>query len=236
MPPTIPKSDFEVVEGTNYDASNIKKYVYDIKFEVVMKGGTKPVPSKASLTKAMMTIKNVKRKTDKIDFFDTNGHQISPDLRGIDQDEIEGRFCMEIGGIDDNHLFFACKIQTTIVFSILKGRTIDEFKKHNIYMKIHKGGYKYGVNWAPIGFFLKQHPGFIDTVTARDNLLTTIANSGYNDKAFFDDDQKTKIAKAIDPEAHLESFDPLAIPFEIIQSSIAAKATTTSLFKPMQSL
>jgi len=129
----------------------------------------------------------------------------------------------EVGGIDDNHLFFACKIKTTIAFSIIKGCTIDEFKKHNIYIKIHKGGYKYGVNWSPIGFFLKQHPGFIDTVTARDNLMKTIANSWNQDKAFFDDDQKTRITKVMDPDAHLESFDPLTIPFEIVQSSISAK-------------
>jgi hypothetical protein len=231
MPPTIPESDFEVVEGTNYEASNIKKYVYNIKFEVVMKEGTKMIPGKASLTKAMMTIKNAKRKTDKIDFFDTNGFQISPDLRGIDQDEIEGRFCMEVGGIDDNHLFFACTIQTTIAFSIIKGRTIDEFKKHNIYIKIHKGGYKYGVNWSPIGFFLKQHPGFTDTVAARDKLMKTITNSWYQDKVFFDNEQKTKIAKVIDPEAHSESFDPLAIPFEIIQSSISAKNSDNEVIR-----
>ena len=36
MLPTIPKSDFEAMDG-NPDPSNIKKYVYDIKFEVVMK-------------------------------------------------------------------------------------------------------------------------------------------------------------------------------------------------------
>jgi hypothetical protein len=224
MPPTIPESEFEAVEGTNYETSNIKKYVYNIKFEVVMKEGTKTIPGKASLVKAMKTIKNAKRKTEKIDFFDTNGQQISPDLQGIDNDDIEGRFCMEIGGSDDNNLFFACTIQTTIAFSILKGRTIDEFKKHNIYFKIHKGGFKYGVNWSPIGFFLKQHPGFIDTKVVRGNMMQTIAKSWYHDKSFFDDEQKTKIAKTIEPEIHHESlFDPHSIPFEVIQTTISAK-------------
>ena len=73
MPPTIPESDFEAMEDTNYETSNIKKYVYDIKFEVVMKEAIKMMPGKASLTKAMAAIKNSKRKNEKIDFFDTNG-------------------------------------------------------------------------------------------------------------------------------------------------------------------
>jgi len=141
MPPTIPESDFEAVEGANYEVSNIKKYFYNIKFEVVMKEGTKTIPGKASLTKALMTLKNAKRKTEKIDFFDTNGFQISPDLRGIEHDEIEGRFCMEIGGQNANNLLFGCTIKTTVAFSVLKGRTLDDFKQNNIYIKIHTGGF-----------------------------------------------------------------------------------------------
>jgi hypothetical protein len=171
MPPTIPESDFEAMED-DYETFSGKKHNYQVKFEVVLKEGTKTIPGKASLIKAMTTVKNAKRKTEKIDFYDTNGQQISTDLQGIDQDEIEGRFCMEIGGINDNKLFFGCTIVTDISFSILKGRTLDDFKKHNIYFKIHNGGFKYGVNWSPIGFFLKQHPGFIDTVTERDNMTT----------------------------------------------------------------
>ena len=205
------------------DTSNIKKYVYDIKFEVVMKDGTKTIPGKSSLVKALLTIKNSKRKTEKIDFFDTNGIQISPDIRGIEQDEIEGRCCMEVGGSNGNHLFFACTIQTNIPFSVLKGRTIDDFKKNNIYFKIHKGGFKYGVNWSPIGFFLKQHPGFIDNQTLRDNLMMKIVNSWNNETDYFDDDQKNKISRIIDPETHLGNFDPTLIPFEIIQTTILAK-------------
>ena len=165
MPPTIPESDFEAMNGDK-DPSDVKNFVYDIKFEVVMKDGTKTIPGKASLVKAMTTIKNAKRKAEKIDFFD-NGIQISHDLCGIEQDDIEGRFCMESGSHNGNQLFFACTIQTTIPFSILKGRTLHNFKNHNIYFKIHKGGFKYRVNWSPIGFFIKQHPGFVDYTTTR---------------------------------------------------------------------
>ena len=71
MPPTIPESDFEAMED-DYETSNIKKYVYDIKFDVVMKDGTKTIPGKASLLKALMTIKNAKRKTEKIDGIEAN--------------------------------------------------------------------------------------------------------------------------------------------------------------------
>ena len=68
MPPTIPESDFEAMDDDNYKTSTIKKYVYNIKFEVVMKEGTKMMPGKASLIKAMTTIKNAKRKDEKMDF------------------------------------------------------------------------------------------------------------------------------------------------------------------------
>jgi hypothetical protein len=174
MLPTIPESDFEVMED-NYETSNIKKYVYEIKFEVMPKEEIETIPGKASLIKSLLIIKNAKRIQDKINFFDTNGIQISPDLCGIEQNEIEGRFCMETGGKDDKKLFFACSIQSTLLFTLLfnviKGRTLNDVKKYGIYAKIHHGGFRYGVNWSPIGFFIKQHPGFVDTKIVRNELL-----------------------------------------------------------------
>jgi hypothetical protein len=222
MPSTIPESDFEAMED-KMDSTNNKKYVYNIKFEVVLKERTGSIPGKASLTKTLMTLQNARRKHEKIDFFDTNGMQISPNLQGIDQDDIEGRFCMEMGGYDESTLFFACTIQTTIPFSVLKGRTIDDFKKHNIYIKIHRGGYKYGVNWSPIGFFIKQHSGYVDNAIVRENLMKKIVYSWNHDDEFFDEDQKSKIVKILEPENHHETFDPTMIPFEIVQASIYAK-------------
>ena len=205
------------------DTKQNGKHVYDIKFEVVLKEASETVPGKASLIKAMSTLKNVKRKKEKIDFFDTNGMQISPDLRGIEDDEIEGRFCMEIGGLGKSILFFACTVQSLIVYHHLKSRTLNKLKKHNIFMKIHRGGYKYGVNWSPIGFFLKHHPSFVDNGQLRETLMKKITKSWNNDKEFFDEDQKDKIRKIIDNDPTNESFDPANIPFEIIQSSVFAQ-------------
>jgi hypothetical protein len=56
MPPTIPESDFETMEG-NKEASNDDKYVYDIKFEVVLKEELEqPLPTIASaLTELIAT-------------------------------------------------------------------------------------------------------------------------------------------------------------------------------------
>jgi hypothetical protein len=77
MPPTIPESDFETMEG-NMEASNNNKYVYDIKLEVVLKEELETVPRKASLLKSLRTIKKIKQKQEKINFYNTSGLQISP--------------------------------------------------------------------------------------------------------------------------------------------------------------
>ena len=226
MLPTIPESDFETMEG-NMEATNNDNYVYDIKFEVVLKEEMKTVPGKASLLKSLRAIKNIKRQQEKIDFYDTSGIQISPDLLGIEEKEIGRRFCVETGGMNNRSLFFACTIHTNITFAEIKGRTIKEFKANNIYLKIHRGGFKYGVNWSPIGFFIKMHPGFVSRETLKDDLMEKIKDSWeQNDDGFFDDDQKTKIIKIIDEQSNAFTFDPTTIPFEIIQSSIMAKNST----------
>ena len=223
MPPTIPESDFEAMEDI-MEAPNNDKYVYDIKFEVVLKEELETIPGKASLLKSLRTIKKIKRQQEKIDFYDTSGLQISPDLLGIDEKEIGRRFCVETGGMNNRSLFFACTIHTNITFAEIKGRTIKEFKTNNIYLKIHRGGFKYGVNWSPIGFFVKMHPGFVSRETLKDDVMDKIHNSWeQNDDGFFDDDQKMKIIKVIEDESNLNTFDPKTIPFEIIQSSIMAK-------------
>lgn len=222
MPSTIPESDFEGMDG-KMDPTNNGKYVYDIKFEVVLKEVTGTIPGKTSLTKSLMTLKHAKRPKETIDFYDTNGMQISPDLRGIDTDEIEGKFCMETGGIDKSTLFFGCTIHTTIPFSTIKSRTIDEFRQHNIYFKIHRGGFKYGVNWSPLGFFVKYHPSFVDNQMIKTNLMEKIVKCWNDDDDFFDEEQKKKFIKIIDNESNLINFDPSTIPFEVIQTSVFAK-------------
>jgi hypothetical protein len=156
MLPTIPESKFEAMEG-NIDPSNDKKYVYDIKFEVVLKEAIGTIPGKASLIKSLMTIKNAKRKKEKIDFSILTASKSVQTSKESNMTILRGRFCMEIGGSEDNNLFFACKIQMNITFSTIKGRTINEFKRHGIFFKIHQGGFKHRVNWLPIGFFIKQH-------------------------------------------------------------------------------
>ena len=208
MPPTIPESDFETMEG-NMEATNTDKYVYDIKFEVVLKEELETVPGKASLLKSLRTIKKIKRQQEKIDFFDTSGLQISPDLLGINEKEIGRRFCVETGGLNNRSLFFACTIHTNITFAEIKGRTIKEFRSNNIYLKIHRGGFKYGVNWSPIGFFIKMHPGFVSRETLKDDLMEKISYSWeQNNDGFFDDEQKSKIIKIIDEDSNPNTFDP----------------------------
>jgi hypothetical protein len=87
---------------------------------------------------------------------------------------------METGGMDDNTLFFACTIQTTIPFLSIKGRTINEFRRHNTFLKIHRGGFKYGVNWSPLGFFIKHHPSFVNE-TIKSNLIPERLPDNTND-------------------------------------------------------
>ena len=48
MSPTIPESDFEAMEGI-MEAPNNNKYVYDIKFKVVLKEELETVVRKARL-------------------------------------------------------------------------------------------------------------------------------------------------------------------------------------------
>jgi len=231
MPPTIPESDFEAMDD-NMEATNSDIYVYDIKFEVVLKEELETVPGKASLLKSLRAIKNIKRQQEKIDFYDTSGVQISPDLIGIEEKEIGRRFCVETGGMNNRSLFFACTIHTTITFAEIKGRTIKEFKANNIYLKIHRGGFKYGVNWSPIGFFIKMHPGFVHRETLKDDLMEKIKTSWeQNDDGFFDDDQKTKIIQIIDDQSNPFTFDPATIPFEVIQSSIMAKNSSNETIR-----
>jgi hypothetical protein len=69
-------------------------------------------------------------------------------------------------------------IHTNITFAEIKGRTIKDFKSNNIYLKIHRGGFKYGENWAPIGFFIKMHRGFVSPEeTLKEDLMEKIKNS-----------------------------------------------------------
>ena len=143
MPSTIPESDFKALED-KMDHTNTKKYVYDHQVWSSVERKNQIDPQEDKFDQIIDGHPNWLLRYER----NTN----HPNLEGIDPDEIEGRFCMELGGYEENTLFFACTTHITIPFSILKGRTIDNLKKHRIYFKIHHRGFKYRVNWSPIIF------------------------------------------------------------------------------------
>ena len=89
-------------------------------------------------------------------------------------------------------------------------------------MRLHSGGFNYGVNWSTLGFILEEHPIFTDLNTLRSTLMTKVATAWSNDSEVFTADKKADIAHSIKPNPSTP-FSPFDIPLLITKSIISAR-------------
>jgi len=199
------------------------KYNYDVKIEFVLKSPGEKVYAKAIMVKTMKAIQNTIRKDEYVTFHDVDeANPVHPELRGIAPEEVANKFCFEVGGADRSIAFFGFILQSNLSFQVLKKRTFDEFKKTNTFMRLHSGGFAYGVNWSTLGFILEEHPIFTDVNTLRTTLMNKVASAWSNDSEIFTADKKADIAHTINPNSSTP-FTATDIPLNIATSTVSAK-------------
>jgi hypothetical protein len=199
------------------------KYNYDVKIEFVLKSPGEKVYAKAIMVKTMKAIQSTIRKGEFVTFHDVRETKpVHTELRGIAAEEVADKFCFEVGGPGRSIAFFGIIVQSNLSFQVLKKRTFDEFKKTNTFMRLHTGGFEYGVNWSTLGFILEEHPVFTDVNTLRNTLMNKIATAWSNDSEIFTADKKADIAHTIKPNSDTP-FTPFDIPMNITTSNVSAR-------------
>ena len=108
-------------------------YVHDVKIEFVLKSPSKKVYAKAIMVKTMKVLFANVKEGEYMTLYDTDTKEVTQDLRGIPQENLAERFCIEIGGSEKSIVFFGFIIKTNLPFQIIKKRTIQEFLKTNTY-------------------------------------------------------------------------------------------------------
>ena len=214
-----------VVEGTEdtMDTNSGPKYNYDVKIEFVLKSPGEKVYAKAIMVKTMKAIQSTIRKGEFVTFRDViEAEPVHPELRGIAPEDVADKFCFEVGGQERSIAYFGFIIQSNISFQVLKKRTFDEFKKTNTFMRLHSGGFDFGVNWSTLGFILEEHPTFTDVHTLRTTLMNKIATAWSNDIDIFSADKKADIIHSIKPNS-TTIFTPSDIPMNITTSNVSAR-------------
>jgi len=214
-----------VAEG-NEDTIDFKQgpnYVHEVKIEFVLKSPSEKVYAKAIMVKTMKVLFANVNAGEYVTLYDTDNKEVNSDLRGIPQESLAERFCIEIGGSDKSIVFFGFIIKTNLSFQAIKKRTIQEFLKTNTYMRLHRGGFVHGVNWSTLGFILEEHPLFTNLSALRSSLMNNLEIAWSNDSEIFDQQKKDDIAAAIHPGNKGITFNPFNIPIEINTSTVSAR-------------
>jgi len=120
-----------MAEG-NEDTIDFKQgpnYVHDVKIEFVLKSPGEKVYAKAIMAKTLKVLFVNVKEGEYLNMYDNNTTEVSPDLRGIPQESLAERFCIEIGGSEKSIVFFGFTIKTNLPFQTIKKRTIQEFRR-----------------------------------------------------------------------------------------------------------
>lgn len=215
---TVLESRFEQVADA-IDAGDVLHYEYDLKFDVMLKEPGQTVHGKPILLNTINILKQAVRPNEVIEFFDIQGNQFHPELLNGNNDNLGDMFCTEIGGPDSKIFMFGMKIQTTVSYANLKSRIHPALTASRIYMKLHHGGFEYGVNWNQLGFFIGKHPGFVDKSMLMQSVLEKFANAWKHDKTFWTKEKKQKLQEKF--QTGLSKFDPMSVPLVVTSNAVS---------------
>ena len=186
------ESEF-VGTGSTTGKNNDSIYIHDIKIEVVLKDESDSIPGKLILLQILKNIRDTKTKDEQLDFLDVKSALINYELQGIPNDDLTERFCIENGGIKNEILYMGFRNKTTTPFAAIQKWVIPLFRPSWIYMKLHCGGFKHGVNWTNLGFFLRRHPKITDFSMLKHRVSKMTAHGWDHDHNIFDDEKKKDI-------------------------------------------
>lgn len=223
---TILESQFEQVAG-EIDSGEVIQYDYDVRFNILMKERLETIPGKAFLTTVLKIIKNVAKPGEVLELFDIDMNQVQPDLATVASEEIENKFCVELGGKDGKVFMFGLRIQSTIPYFVFKQRADNPLKARSTYVSLHRGGFAYGVNWVPLGLFVGKHPKFANQDAIKLELLNKFADGWNNDTEYWTTKKKKETQKVMNTKA--ARFDPTNIPLVITSMTIASTANHKTL-------
>jgi hypothetical protein len=223
---TILESQFEQV-ASDIDSGEVPHYDYDVRFNIVMKERLETVPGKAFLTTVLKTLKTVVKPGEVLELFDIDNNQVQPDLSTVHADEIGNRFCVEIGGKDGKVFMFGLKIQSTVPYPVFKQRVDNPLKTRSTYVSLHRGGFTYGVNWVPLGFFIGKHPKFTNQESLKTEVLGKFSFGWKNDSIYWTEKKKQEIQKVMNTKA--TRFDPTDIPLVITSMTNTATSNNKTI-------
>jgi hypothetical protein len=174
---------------------------------------------------------------DIIEFFDTQGTQVTPNLTTVQSDDIRKHFCMECIDGKKTSILFGLRIQTTVPIKTIKHRVASNLKAYKTFIRIHTTDFTHGVNWVPLGFFVNTHDKFNNR---NDKLMNKILNpllDAWETNEYWTIENKQEIATLLlIPTADCL---PASVPFTLLPSDITSTndgkmvvTTATTLYTP----
>jgi hypothetical protein len=88
-----------------------------VKIKILIKVALPTIPGKYFLTTTLTIFHDTANHGEVIEIFEVNNNQIKPDMTDIDSNDIEKKFCVEVGGPAIQIFMFGAKIQPTMRFS-----------------------------------------------------------------------------------------------------------------------
>lgn len=171
-------------------------YTQGVKFDVIFEKEKESLDVTAIVYHIFQTLKNSKKDNEAISFLDTQSESLDDNLENVQHSDLPAKLCMERTKTRNSKILsFGCYIRTNISITTLKERCFTYFDKHRIYMKTHKPGFFLGINWIPIGFFLKIHPVYGDHQTPLDKIIDAFDKGRHLDIDYWTTEKQEQLQK-----------------------------------------
>jgi hypothetical protein len=145
-PPVYPRSEY---------GPSVKEYVYDLRFEVVVKDGVNRVAVNGVFADFIKTMETAAGHSLLVEDTKLKNVDIT---KPIAADTFQERFSVETIEGKSRMVLLGFRLRTATPLSTLKDRMFEYLSKHQIFIRIHHGGFTNGLKRAFLGYLIKEHP------------------------------------------------------------------------------
>jgi hypothetical protein len=173
---TLPKGNNGGYPMAEYGSTG-KVYVYDIKMEISIEKGVDSVAVPSIFRDLMKHMTEAANHA--LIFRDATQEIVSAD-QPPDGTTFQERFRVETVTGKNRKVVMGFGLETKTAISTLKYRMMDYLSSHKVFLRVHTGGFEYGVRTAFLGFIVDENPDTADIALIESDLAESLQHYWMN--------------------------------------------------------
>lgn len=220
------ESYYPAPQETDFGARG-KMYEYDLRLEVGIDEGVEEIPLHNVFVRFLKNLTNA--ADHPIEVTDVKDRLVNS-TSVPEGDEFRKNFSVEQAPGKIRKVFVGFKLKSLTPMSVLKHRMFAFLRDNKLYLRIHAGGYQYGLRLAFLGYLRHENPNTADVQEWKDTFIREI-NAVWKHATMIPEDIKKQILQKFPRQVTKAKVSfPINISKEILHATNGEKRKSKQLY------